>query len=252
MNVAGKVAIVSGAAQGLGQAFAERLAAEGCQVLAFDINPAVQELDGVEAMVADVSQRADVERVVAAAAELGTIGVLVNNAGAWKQTPVDSAWEQALADWDEIMDTNLKGVLMLSRATVPHLQAGGGGTIINLSSYYVLPAKSDGTNPPDTDLYNASKWALNGFTDAWAKYLAKDNITVNGLAMGAVDTPMLRGLFPDGQLPAALGDVMSAADIAQQMMDLIASGRSGENVGAWVGEPVTIGEQPPLHTRITG
>ena len=252
MNVTGKVAIVSGAAQGLGQAFAERLAAEGCKVLAFDINPAVQALDGVEAMVADVSQRADVERVVATAAELGTIGVLVNNAGAWKQTPVDSTWEQALADWDEIMDTNLKGVLMLSRASVPHMQAGGGGTIINLSSYYVLPAKSDGTNPPDTDLYNASKWALNGFTDAWAKYLAKDNITVNGLAMGAVDTPMLRGLFPDGELPAVLGDVMSASAIAQQMMDLIASDRTGENVGAWVGEPVTIGEQPPLHKRITG
>ena len=252
MNVSGKVAIVSGAAQGLGTAFAERLANEGCQVLAFDINPAVTDIPNVTGVVADVSQRADVERVVDQAQALGAIGVLVNNAGAWKPTPVDSAWEQALADWDEIMDTNLKGVLMLSRACVPHMQAGGGGTIINLSSYYVLPAKSDGTNPPNTDLYNASKWALNGFTDAWAKYLAKDNITVNGLCMGAVDTPMLRGLFPDGELPAELGDVMATEDIATQMMDLIASGRSGENIGAWVGEPVTIGERPPLHKRITG
>ncbi len=252
MNVSGKVAIVSGAAQGLGLAFAERLASEGCQVLAFDINPAVTEISNITGVVADVSQRADVERVVNEAQALGTIGVLINNAGAWKPTPVDSAWEQALADWDEIMDTNLKGVMMLSRACVPHMQAGGGGTIINLSSYYVLPARSDGTNPPNTDLYNASKWALNGFTDAWAKYLAKDNITVNGLCMGAVDTPMLRGLFPDGELPAELADVMAAADIATQMMELIASGRSGENIGAWVGEPITIGEQPPLHKRITG
>ncbi|MBO6658769.1 MAG: SDR family oxidoreductase, partial [Pseudomonadales bacterium] len=151
------------------------------------------------------------------------------------------------------MDTNLKGVLMLSRAAVPHLRSAGGGHIINISTYYVLPAKSDGTNQSDTDLYNASKWALNGYTDAWAKYLAKDNINVNGMCMGAVDTPMLRGLFPDNELPADMKSVvMQDADIAQQMMDIIESGRTGENFGAWVGEPISIGEQPPLHKRITG
>lgn len=252
MSLSGKVAIVSGAAQGLGRAFAERLAAEGCKVLAFDVRESVTEIDGVTGVVADVSRREDVERIVNQAAEMGTIGLLVNNAGTWKQTPVDSSWEQALADWDYIMDTNLKGVLMLSRAVVPHLKAEG-GHIINVSTYYVLPAKSDGTNPPNTDLYAASKWALNGFTDAWADYLEKDGIRVNGLCMGAVDTPMLRGLFPDNELPPGLSeDVMQASDIAQQMMDLIASGRTGENIGAWVGEPITIGEQPPLHKRITG
>ena len=150
------------------------------------------------------------------------------------------------------MDTNLKGVMMLSRATIPLMQKAGGGHVINISTYYVLPAKSDGTNQPDTDLYNASKWALNGFTDAWAKYLAKDDIKVNALCMGAVDTPMLRGLFADGELPEALGAVMQPEQIAQQMMDVINSGRTGENFGAWVGEPITIGEQPPLHKRITG
>jgi NAD(P)-dependent dehydrogenase (short-subunit alcohol dehydrogenase family) len=150
------------------------------------------------------------------------------------------------------MDTNLKGVMMLSRAVVPFLQKSG-GHIINLSTYYVLPAKSDGTNQPDTDLYNASKWALNGFTDAWAKYLEKDNIKVNGMCMGATDTPMLRGLFPTNQLPAEMASVaMKAKDIAGQMMEIIASGRTGENFGAWVGEEITIGDQPPLHKRITG
>lgn len=253
MSVSGKVAIVSGAAQGLGRAFAERLAEEGCSVLGFDVQESVTGIPGITGVVADVSKREDVERVVAQATGMGDIGVLVNNAGAWKKTPVDSSWEQALADWEEIMDTNLKGVLMLSRAVVPHMKTAGGGYIINLSSYYVLPAKSDGTNPPDTDLYNASKWALNGFTDAWAKYLDKDGIRVNGLCMGAVDTPMLRGLFPEKQLPADMAAmVMKAEDIAEQMMDLIASGRTGENIGAWVSEPVTIGEQPPLHRRITG
>ncbi len=253
MSLSGKVAIVSGAAQGLGRAFAERLVREGMSVLAFDVKDDVTSIEGATGVVADVSKRDDVEKIISQAAGMGDVAVVVNNAGTWKKTPVDSGWDQALADWDFIMDTNLKGVLMLSRAAVPHLRSAGGGHIINISTYYVLPAKSDGTNQPDTDLYNASKWALNGFTDAWAKYLAKDNINVNGMCMGAVDTPMLRGLFPDNELPADMkAVVMQDADIAQQMMDIIESGRTGENFGAWVGEPISIGEQPPLHKRITG
>ena len=253
------VAIVSGAAQGLGRAFAERLATDGYHVFGFDVNAAndhkedqKQEQQHLEHHIADVSKRADVEHLVSQAAARGPITVVVNNAGTWRRTPVDSDWQQTLADWDYIMDTNLQGVLLLSRACVPHLRASGGGHIINISTYYVLPAKSDGTNQPDTDLYNASKWALNGFTDAWAKTLAADDIRVNGMCMGAVDTDMLRGLFPDRQLPAALGPVMQPQDIAQQLVDIMASGRTGENFGAWVGEPIGIGAQPPAHRRITG
>ena len=252
MSISGKVAIVSGAAQGLGRAFAERLVAEGCLVLAFDVKREVHSIKGGTTIVADVSVREDVEQVVEQAAALGQIGVLVNNAGTWKRTRIDSSWEQALADWDLIMDTNLKGVLMLSRAAVPYMQKNG-GFIINVSSYYVLPAKSDRTNPPDTDLYNASKWALNGFTDAWAKYLEKDNIKVNGLCMGATDTPMFRGLFSDNQLPEGLVEtVMHGPDIAQQMIDVINSGRTGENFGAWVGEQLKLGKEPLEHKKITG
>ena len=252
MSISGKVAIVSGAAQGLGRAFAQRLVSEGCLVLAFDVQQEVMQVEGVTGVIADVSKREDVERVVKQAEAMGQIGVLVNNAGTWRRTPVDSPWEQAIADWDFIMDTNLKGVLMLSRAVIPLMQKQG-GHIINLSTYYVLPAKSDGTNGPETDLYNASKWALNGFTDAWAKYLEKDNIKVNGLCMGATDTAMLRGLFEDNTLPPEFAKtVMNASDIADQMIEVIDSGRTRENIGAWVGEPITIGEQPPLHKRITG
>ncbi len=245
------VAIVSGAARGLGRAFAERLAQENYQVLGFDLDEA-EDAEGITNIVADIGKRGDVDAVVERAASLGSVSILVNNAGTWRRTPVDSGWEQALEDWDFIMDTNLKGLMLLSRAAIPLLKHNGGGHVINISTYYVLPAKSDGTNQPDTDLYNASKWALNGFTDAWAKYLVGDNIKVNGMCMGAVDTDMLRGLFPDRQLPASLGPVMQPGDIAQQMIDIIASGRTGENFGAWVGEPISIGDQPPLHRRITG
>ena len=136
---------------------------------------------------------------------------------------------------------------------MPHLRARGGGDIVNISTYYVLPAHSEGTNPPDTDLYNASKWALNGFTDAWSKYLAKDSIRVNGLCMGATDTAMLRGLFPTGELPAGLAEVvMQPGQIAQLMVDLLEDGRTGENIGAWVGEDVVLPPSPPANRRISG
>ena len=261
--VEGKVALVSGAAQGLGRGLAQGLSEAGAKVLIFDVQPEVEAVaeeiqqatgNPVKGMVADVSSRTDVERVIVEVQEtFGGLDILVNNAGTWRRTPVDSSWEQALADWDFIMDTNLKGLLMLSRASVPLLRARGGGDIVNISTYYVLPAKSEGTNQPDTDLYNASKWAINGFTDAWAKYLADDNIRVNGLAMGATDTPMLRGLFPDGQLPKAMATVvMQPAQIAQQMLELMEDGRSGENIGAWVGEPVVVPPPAAPHRKISG
>jgi NAD(P)-dependent dehydrogenase (short-subunit alcohol dehydrogenase family) len=251
-----RVAIVTGAAQGLGEAFALRLAAEGAKVLAVDCQESVLaqfSSDRITPLVADVSQRAECEAIVARAAGIGSIGVLVNNAGRWKQTPVDSPWEQALADWDEIMDTNLLGVLMLGRLVVPHMIEARQGDIVNVSTYYVLPARSEGTNPPDTDLYAASKWALNGFTDAWALHLAKHDIRVNGLCMGATDTGMLRGLFDDGELPEQFAKVvMKPTDIAGQLVDLIEDGRTGENVGAWVGHPIELGARKPADRRITG
>ena len=259
----GKVAIVSGAAQGLGAAFARALSEQGAEVTAFDVQNSItgvaediQNSTGnrVVGLIADVSERADVEQVVASTIEaFGGLDVLVNNAGTWRRTLVDSSWEQALEDWDVIMDTNLKGLLMLSRACVPHLQARGGGDIVNVSTYYVLPAKSEGTNSAETDLYNASKWAINGFTDAWSKYLAKDNIRVNGLCMGATDTPMLRGLFADGELPPEMaGTVMQPEQIARQMIELIQDGRSGENIGAWVGEEIVIPSQPAANRLVSG
>lgn len=250
----GRTAIVSGAAQGLGQAYAEALASKGVDVLGFDLLDSVHEVDGIKAIVADVSTREGVEAVVSAAVDtFGGVDILINNAGAWRITSVDSSWEQTIEDWNFIMDTNLKGVLMLSRACIPIMQRRGGGDIVNISTYYVLPARSGGTNPPNTDLYNASKWALNGLTDAWAKDLAKDNIRVNAQCMGATDTAMLRGLFPDNQLPPEMAAmVMRSEDIAQQMIDLISDGRSGENIGAWVGHPIELGPRKKAHRRITG
>ncbi len=247
----GKTAIVSGAALGLGRAFALRLAHEGANVVAFDIKPSIAAVGdelktagaGVVASVADISSRSACERLVGdAVSAFGGVDILVNNAGKWTQSPVTDPWEKAVADFDEIMDTNLKGVMMLSRLCVPHMVARGGGDILNVSTYYVLPARSEGTNPPGTDLYAASKWGLNGFTQSWAAVLKKDNIRVNAICPGAVDTPMLRGLWPAPQEPPAdfVKTWMRPEEIAQLMMDLFADGRSGENIGAWAGYPVAL------------
>ncbi len=259
----GRKAIVSGAARGLGEAFARRLAAEGVSVLLVDVLPAVDEVAAdiasqsrvaVTSLKADVSKRVDVEAVVAAAAaEQGGVDVLVNNAGRWRSTPVDQSWAEALEDWTRVMDSNLKGLLMLSRACVPAMRARGGGHIVHVSSEDVLPALDAGCNAPDLDIYNASKWAINGFTDAWSKHLARDNIRVNALCIGATDTPMLRSRFEGRRLPADLAPrVLRPEQIAQLLIDLLEDGRSGENIGAWPGQPVALGPVKPAHRRITG
>ena len=256
----GRSAIVTGGATGLGRAFVEALAGEGANVTFCDLlaeSPDIAaEIPGpgkVQGVVADVSQLEDLQRLTAAAQDaFGGVDLLVNNAGRWRQTPVTDPYEKAVADWDFIMDTNLMGVLLLSRLCVPLIVEAGGGDIINISTYYVLPAKSPGTNSPETDLYNASKWALNGFTQAWSRSLEAHNVRVNALCMGATDTAMLRGLW-DGEPPAEqVATWMRPEQIAQQLLDLLADGRSGENIGAWVGEPVELGPRKPAHRTVTG
>ncbi len=260
----GQSAIVTGAAQGIGAGFAEVLAEEGATVTLCDVKEAVLEVaagiqergGSAQALVADISKRDAVERVVAAAVGVGGgLDLLVNNAGRWTQSPVTDGWEKVLADWDLIMDTNLKGTVMFGRACVPHLIARGGGNIINVSTYYVLPARGNGTNPPGTDLYASSKWAMNGLTQAWSQKLAEHGIRVNALCMGATDAPMLRGLF-DGDPPADFAATwMTPRQIAGQMLDIIREGpdgRTGENVGAWVGVPVELGPRKPPHEAIAG
>jgi NAD(P)-dependent dehydrogenase (short-subunit alcohol dehydrogenase family) len=262
-SLTGRSAIVTGAAQGLGRAFAAALTRAGANLTVCDVQPAVREvakaLPGpgeAHAIVADVASEADVVALVdAALARFGRIDTLVNNAARWRRTPVTDAFEKALPDWSFVMDTNLRGLLLLSRACVPHLVAAGGGDIVNVSTYYVLPAKGPGTNAPDTDLYNASKWALNGFTQAWARVLAPERVRVNALCMGATDTPMLRGLWA-GDPPADFAATwLRPEQIAQQLVDLLCEGpdgRTGENIGAWVGEPVALGPRKPAHRTITG
>ncbi len=261
--LAGRSAIVTGGSTGLGRAFARALVENGADVTLCDIRADAPQVAAqfngpgrAQGLVADVSVLADVERLVDTAVNtFGGVDLLVNNAGVWAPTPVTDSFEKAVADWDQVMNTNLLGVLLCSRACVPLMVERGGGDIVHISTYYVLPAHHGQTNPPGTDLYNASKWALNGFTQAWALALADRHIRVNALAMGATDTEMLRGLF-DGDPPAEFAATwMKSEQIAGQLLDLLREGpqgRSGENIGAWTGEPVELGPRKPPHRTITG
>jgi len=251
--LSGKVAVVSGAARGLGSAFAHALALEGANLVVFDIDAAIAETAealasrGVEVCfsLADVSQRADCERVVAEAAKrFGGIDILVNNAGIWRQTPLDAPWERALADFDAIMNINFKGSMMMSRLCVAQMRKRGGGDIVNINTWSVLPSRSPSSAPPGMDVYYASKWALNGLTDLGAQWLKPDNIRVNALVLGPTDTAMMRRAYGPQEVSADVAARwLQPEQVARLLIDLLKDGRSGENIGVWPGYPVQLGER---------
>jgi len=269
-----KVAIVTGAAVGIGNAYARALAAEGADIAVCDIRPEIEGLvadirkTGRRAIAfnADVSKPADVRRVLdGTIAEFGGIDVLVNNAGVYPFTSVDDPLEKALADFERGYGTHLRGEFMFGRGVIASMIARGGGHIINVVTDHHLtcgaPNVWDHTDAPDcrwgadnprpngtpADVYDSSKVAINGLTFAWAKALKPYNIRVNGLCMGATDSFMLRSLWPPPQEPPAdvVATWMRPEDIARLMLDLMKDGRTGENIGAAVAHPIRLPKRQP-------
>ena len=240
----GQVAIVTGAASGIGRAFAEALAAEDALIVACDRKEAVHELEGLT-YVADVSQPDDVRRVVDGAVTThGRIDILVNNAGVAFPTGPHDDWDKALADYTKIMNTNTKGPFLFGRAVAPVMIEGGGGHIVNIGTDHIFPPPGrDGHGHGEMDLYNASKWAINGFTLDWSISLRKHNIRVNSLCMGATVTEMLLAWKGDRAGGESNMDWMRPSQIAALLLELLAEGpdgRTGQNIGLWVGHPISI------------
>lgn len=251
-QLTGRVAIVTGAAQGIGRAFAERLSAEGCHVFVTDRQASITDLAnsiGATGFVGDVADAQHVRAVVdAAVAAHGTVDIMVNNAGEVKQSGPLDAWDRADSDFDLMVGSNTKGAYLFGRAVAPIMVEGGGGNIVNVSTDHVKPGP--GCHPHhghgSMDLYNAAKWALNGFTFDWAKSLAKHNIRVNNICMGATDTEMLRGWMGDDPSPEILATWMQPAQIAQVLVDLLEEGpdgRTANSIGLYAGEECVLG--PP-------
>ena len=196
-GIAGKVAIVTGGARGIGLGIARGLAREGAIVVVLDIDGAeaeavAGELDrgpGVaRAITADVSNEAEVagavEQVVSA---YGRIDVLVNNAGVARQTPTA---EMSLREWLEVISINLTGVFLCSRAVLPTMVAQASGCIVNIGSQLGF------TGAAGMAHYTAAKAGIHGFTKALAREVAGLGVRVNAVAPGPVETANLASFSP--------------------------------------------------------
>lgn len=241
----GKSAIVTGAAQGIGAAFARVFADAGCEVTVVDRQSevgAVAEEVGGTPFVGDVADAEFVREVVDAT---GDVDILINNAGeVWQSGPLDD-WDKAVDDYDRLIGSNFRGAYLFGRAVAPLMAASGGGNIVNVSTDHVKPAPETGWHHGHgaMDLYNAGKWALNGLTFDWAKALGPHGIRVNNICMGATDTAMLRGWLGDDPDPEYVAKWMSPEGVARVVLDLVGEGpdgRTGDNIGLWAGHPTVL------------
>ena len=203
MRLEGKVALVTGGVGGIGSATCERLAAEGAEVAAAD-------LQGAD-YVMDVRDTASVRAAVEAVeSDLGPIDVLVNNAGIADD---DFFTRTTEAQWDRVIAVNLRGVLAVTHAVLPGMHERGGGSIVNVAS------EAGRVGSQLSSVYSATKAGVIGFTKALAKESARYKVRVNAVAPGPIDTDMLK------VAPAALGEL--GERFVQGMVDSTAMGRPG-------------------------
>jgi NAD(P)-dependent dehydrogenase (short-subunit alcohol dehydrogenase family) len=207
----GKVAVVTGAAQGIGRAIAEGLADNGARIVIADLQGAEAAAeaftDGV-GITADVGNEHDVQRLADVAVErCGTIDILVNNAGLYASLEMRSFTEIPLEEWRQVMDVNVASMFLMSRAVVPVMCAGGGGRIVNISSG--TPFRG----VPFLLHYVTSKGAIVAFTRALAKELGKDGVLVNCVAPGFT---MSAGVEAHPEVIEKLRDVSVAARTLQR------------------------------------
>ena len=198
-SLEGKVAIVTGAAQGIGREIARGLEDEGAMVVVADLSPPE---GGIRA---DVSSEADVARMVdETLSRHGRIDVLVNNAGLYASLAMRPFTEIPLEEWRQVMDVNVASMFLTSRAVVPAMRQQGGGKIVNISSG--TPFRG----VPFLLHYVTSKGAIVAFTRALARELGKDAIHVNCVAPGFT--------LSDG--------VMSHPEVVEQLRDVSVAART--------------------------
>ncbi|MFL6446523.1 MAG: SDR family NAD(P)-dependent oxidoreductase [Bryobacteraceae bacterium] len=192
-SIAGKVALVTGSSRGIGRAIALALARDGVDVVVNFANRAAEAEKVKEEILhlgrrcvciqADVSVKSQVEKLVGETAnQLGTIDILINNAGIGRVQPIESVREE---DWDEVLGANLKSCFLVTQAVLPGMRNRKWGRIVNLSS---VAAQIGGVIGPH---YASSKAGMLGLTHFYAARLAREGITVNAIAPALVETEMV-------------------------------------------------------------
>jgi 3-oxoacyl-[acyl-carrier protein] reductase len=180
---AGRCAVVTGGASGIGLTVAERLAAEGAAVMVWDREPPAATGGSIQALQLDVTDHAQVERAARSAIEkLGGLDILVCSAAI--TGPNKTLWQYPPEDWRQVFDINVHGVFYCNRAVVPHMREKNYGRIVNIASI----AGKEGN--PNASAYSASKAAVIGLTKSLGKELAKTEIKVNAVTPAAVRTAM--------------------------------------------------------------
>jgi NAD(P)-dependent dehydrogenase (short-subunit alcohol dehydrogenase family) len=238
MRLSGKVAIVTGAARGIGRASAIAFAREGARVVVADVDAQGGEetvariaAEGNEAFFAhvDVTDEARVAGMVNdTAARWGRIDILFNNAGIVMVKPLEEMTE---AEWDRVMAVNLKAAFFAIKHAVPHMRRGGGGAILNTGSIASI------TGQLQTPVYSASKGAIALLTKSLAMDYGRDSIRVNCICPGITDTPMLRehmGRGAEGETRirerlkrVPTGEILTPEDIARAAVYLVSDDSAG-------------------------
>lgn len=184
----GEVAVVTGAASGIGQAFSVALAAEGASLVLADLRPALETEQRIKQLggdaltvMCDVTSEADTQALGSAALDrFGKIDILINNAGIYPSANID---EMDLAFWNRVIGVNLTGTFLATRAVVPSMKKTGKGKIINISSSTFF------AGAPGLSAYVATKGAVIGMARALARELGEHGIQVNCIAPGLTSTP---------------------------------------------------------------
>ena len=243
MRIANKVAIITGAAGGMGQAAAELFAQEGASVVVTDVNvtageetvKSIRDAGGKALFVkANVAHEDEVKTMVETAIDtFGRVDILYNNAGIMP-TDDGSVTDISEAVWDRVLDVNLKSAFLCSKYVVPHMMKQGQGSIVNIASFVAFM----GCTVPQ-DAYTSSKGGLLALTKSLAVQYGRQNIRCNAICPGPIETPLLRALWTDEdarntrlhRIP--LGRFGEARDIIYMALYL-ASDESAWTTGAWL------------------
>jgi 2-hydroxycyclohexanecarboxyl-CoA dehydrogenase len=214
MSMETRIAIVTGGASGMGKATAQRLARDGHAVGVLDVDGTGAEVV-VAAIVAaggkaialrcDLADRAQIEAAVAKTrAELGPVTIVVNNAALESFAPVAEVTE---ADWDRLMNVNLKAAFALIQIALPDMVAAGWGRVINVSAFGAQ------IGAPNMALYTATKGGVISMTRSMAVELGRQGITVNSVSPGFIDTPMARRAIDGDLFPVPYEQIIASYPI---------------------------------------